>query len=111
MKAGEQKEWLERLDRCVDRNFAAEMLSVIDPMSDAEIKMLDEALSVDPPGTLGRHNKAWKSAVASGQFPMPPECLLPTGVEILMRSDVFDAIVSINAGLRKAVELDRARGW
>lgn len=82
MKAGEQRELLERLNRMFD----PAVLTAIEPMSDAEVKMVNEARSLD--------RKDWRP----GEGGM-------VSYELLTRPKVFEHFVRLNPSILRAIKI------
>jgi hypothetical protein len=93
LTAAEQEWILERINGAVDMKLSAEMVAMIEPMSETEWEMLKAALSLDPPASEGGDLLRRRSA----------------SCELLMRPEVFASFAQLNPGIRAAVEIARDR--
>ena len=83
MRAGHRLEFLEWINKQVDIVIRADMLAIIEPMSVTEVKMMDEAQSLD------RED----DPAGMGSF------------RVLTSADVFAEFIKLNPSLLKAIML------
>jgi hypothetical protein len=86
MKAGEKLQVLEKLNGLTDGYITPEMLAMIEPMSDTEYEMLNEARSLDQPD-----DKAGRASF-----------------DVLTSPDVFEHFVRLNPSLLAAIKFHNA---
>ncbi len=86
MRAGHRLEFLEWINKQVDIVIRADMLAIIEPMSVTEVKMMDEAQSLDREG----------DPAGMGSF------------RVLTSADVFAEFIKLNPSLLKAIMLHDA---
>lgn len=86
MRAGHRLQFLEWINKQVDFVMTADMLAIIEPMSITEVKMMDEARSLDRDS----------DPAGMGSF------------RVLTSADVFAEFLKLNPSLLKAIMLHNA---
>jgi hypothetical protein len=96
MPAGERLHLLEKLNGLTDQHFTAEMLALIDPMSDLEFQIYQEAKSLDAPHPKNKDDIRtihWKASFD------------------ILTGPAFKHFVALNPGLAKAFRLYDGQFW
>lgn len=88
MEAGDRLHLLEKLNGLTDQYFTADMLALIDPMSNLEYQIFREAKSLD--------------IKAAG---LSPAQQTQASYEILTSSQVFSHFVTLNPGMANAIRM------
>jgi hypothetical protein len=95
MKAGDRLHALEAITAWIKPSgLTVEMLELVDPASDVEMKMIDAARELDP------------KPFPNYEIPYPPDAItVPPSFYVL--SDSFEHFAKLNAGICAAIEHER----